>query len=54
MDYGGRLKRALAALDDPRLDALITEDVAFPDLPREIARLLGPGAPGIATRIVYD
>ncbi len=54
MDYAGRLTRALAILDDPRLDALITEDVAFADLPREIARLLGAHAPGIATRIVYD
>ncbi len=54
MDYKGRLTQALVALDDPRLDALITEEVAFAELPREIARLLGPDAPGIATRIVYD
>ncbi|MEO1491102.1 MAG: zinc-binding alcohol dehydrogenase [Pseudomonadota bacterium] len=54
MDYRGRLTRAMAALEDARLDALITQEVAFTNLPREIARLLGPGAPGIATRIVYD
>jgi hypothetical protein len=40
-------------LGDPRLDRLITEEVAFADLPREIPRLLAPGAPGIATRIRY-
>ena len=48
-----RLAEALEMLDDPRLDALVTEEVAFADLPREISRLLAPGAPGIATRIRY-
>ena len=49
-----RLEQALACLDDPRLGALITEEVAFRDLPRAMPRLLGPGAPGIATRIAYQ
>jgi 2-desacetyl-2-hydroxyethyl bacteriochlorophyllide A dehydrogenase len=48
-----RLAEALALLADPRLDQLITGEVAFKDLPREIPRLLAPGAPGIATRIRY-
>ena len=54
LSHRGRLERALEALTDPRLDRLITEDVAFRDLPGELPRLLGSGAPGIATRIVYD
>ena len=48
-----RLKKALALLDDPRLDALITEEVAFDDLPDELPRLLAPDAPGLATVIRY-
>ena len=54
MSYRDRLTRALHALDDPRLDVLITEDVRFRDLPETLPRLLGDSAPGIATRIVYD
>jgi len=48
-----RLAEALALLDDPRYEALITEEVAFTALPAAIPRLLAPGAPGIATRIRY-
>ncbi len=48
-----RLAEALALLADPRLDRLITGEVAFTDLAREIPRLLAPDAPGIATRIRY-
>ena len=48
-----RLVQALAALDDPRLDSLITEETQFRDLPGRLPDLLGDGAPGIATRIVY-
>ena len=48
-----RLAEALALLADPRLDRLITGEVAFADLPHQIPRLLAPGAPGIATRIRY-
>lgn len=48
-----RLARALGMLDDPRLDALITGEVAFADLAREISRLLARDAPGIATRVRY-
>jgi 2-desacetyl-2-hydroxyethyl bacteriochlorophyllide A dehydrogenase len=48
-----RLAEALALLADPRLDRLITGEVAFADLAQEIPRLLAPDAPGIATRIRY-
>jgi threonine dehydrogenase-like Zn-dependent dehydrogenase len=48
-----RLGGALGLLADPRLDRLITEEVAFADLPAQIPRLLAPDAPGIATRIRY-
>jgi threonine dehydrogenase-like Zn-dependent dehydrogenase len=48
-----RLIEALALLADPRLDRLITGEVAFADLPTEIPRLLAPNAPGTATRIRY-
>ena len=53
-DYRRRLSKALELLADPRYDALITEEVAFDDLPQELPRLLadpapGVGAPGLAT-----
>jgi threonine dehydrogenase-like Zn-dependent dehydrogenase len=51
--YARRLEKALELLADPRLDALITEEVAFDDLPRELPRLLAPGAPGLATLVRY-
>jgi threonine dehydrogenase-like Zn-dependent dehydrogenase len=48
-----RLAEALALLADPRLDALITEEIDFADLPVALPRLLAPDAPGTATRIRY-
>ena len=53
-DYRRRLSKALELLADPRYEALITEEVAFDDLPRELPRLLADpspdaGAPGLAT-----
>ena len=51
--HRNRLEKALALLDDPRLDALITEEVAFDDLPDELPRLLSKDAPGLATVIRY-
>lgn len=53
-DFRRRLATALELLRDDRLDALITQDVAFADLPRELGRILAPGAPGIVTVIRYD
>src|SRR5215218_2752816 len=49
-----RLEKALSLLVDERLDALLTEEIAFADLPAELPRLLAPGAPGLATVIRYD
>ena len=51
--YGRRLGKALELLADARLEALITEDVAFADLPQALPRLLAPGASGLATVVGY-
>ena len=51
--YGRRLTKALEMLGDARLEALITEDVAFADLPQALPRLLAPGAKGLATVVGY-
>jgi hypothetical protein len=47
------MQKALALLDDPRLDALVTEEVAFADLPAALPRLFADGAPGLCTAIRY-
>jgi threonine dehydrogenase-like Zn-dependent dehydrogenase len=49
-----RLDKALSLLADERLDALITEEVAFTDLADELPRLLSVGAPGLATVVRYE
>ena len=49
-----RLEKALSLLADGRLDALITEEIAFADLAGELPRLLGPGASGLGTVIRYN
>lgn len=48
-----RLEMALDLLRDPLFDRLITEEVAFTELPDTLPRLLSPGAPGLATAIRY-
>ena len=48
-----RLETALKLLDDARLDVLITEEVAFEDMPDALPRLLANGAPGLATVVRY-
>ena len=48
-----RLETALRLLDDARLDCLLTEDVAFEDLPAALPRLLAADAPGLATVVRY-
>jgi threonine dehydrogenase-like Zn-dependent dehydrogenase len=50
--YRRRLTKALDLLRDPRLDALITDEVAFADLPARLPELLR--GPGIATAVRYD
>ena len=53
-DHARRMQTALRLLaDDPRLDVLITEEVAFDDLPARLGEILAPGAPGIATAVRY-
>jgi NADPH:quinone reductase-like Zn-dependent oxidoreductase len=48
-----RIETAINLLDDARLDVLITEEVAFEDLPEALPRLLADGAPGLATAVRY-
>ncbi len=48
-----RLATAVMLLDDAGLDSLITEEVAFEDLPAELPRLLAADASGIATAVRY-
>ncbi|GGF46654.1 dehydrogenase [Azorhizobium oxalatiphilum] len=48
-----RLAKALDLLADPRLDALITEEVAFADLPGALERILGDAPHGVATVVRY-
>ena len=52
-DFARRRATALALLADDRLDALVTEELAFDDLPAALGRILAEGAPGIATVIRY-
>lgn len=50
-DHRRRLALALALLADPRLDALITAEVDFADLPRALPDILT--GPGVATAVRY-
>lgn len=52
-DYARRLGKALELLADDRLDALITGEVAFRDLPAALPDLLSPQASGLATAVRY-
>jgi threonine dehydrogenase-like Zn-dependent dehydrogenase len=49
-----RLEAALRLLNDSRLDCLITEDIAFEDLPSALSRILAADAAGLATAIRYE
>ncbi len=51
--YARRMATAMALLEDPRLDALITEDIGFSDLPAAIPRILAGQAPGLVTAVRY-
>lgn len=48
-----RLEAALSLLHDPRLDALITEEIELADAPIRLPQVLAPGAPGLAPVIRY-
>ncbi len=52
-DYARRLGKALELLEDERLDALITGEVPFRDLPAAMPGLLAPGAGGLASAVRY-
>jgi len=52
-DYRRRVEAAARLLAVPALDALVAEEVAFEDAPRELARILTPGATGLAPVICY-
>ncbi|WP_294537527.1 zinc-binding alcohol dehydrogenase [uncultured Rhodoblastus sp.] len=51
--FARRLDKALQLLADPRFDALITEEIAFPDFPNQAARVFAADAPGLATVLRY-
>jgi threonine dehydrogenase-like Zn-dependent dehydrogenase len=48
-----RLEAAIGMLADPRLDALIGEEVPFAELPQQLSRLLSPQAPGLGALVKY-
>jgi 2-desacetyl-2-hydroxyethyl bacteriochlorophyllide A dehydrogenase len=48
-----RAEAAVQLLALPALDALVAEEIAFEDAPRELPKLLGPDAPGLAPVIRY-
>ncbi|MGE3918007.1 MAG: zinc-binding alcohol dehydrogenase, partial [Hyphomicrobiaceae bacterium] len=52
-DYRRRMEAALRLLADDRLDALVADEIAFEDAPKELPRILGPGASGLAPVIRY-
>ncbi len=51
--YGRRLEKALELLCDQRLDALITGEIAFEDMPAALPSLLAPGAAGLTSVARY-
>ena len=52
-DYARRIEAAMRLLAVPALDALVAEEIAFEDAPRELPRILGPDAQGLAPVIRY-
>ena len=52
-DYARRMSAAMHLLDDPRLDALVTEQIRFEAAETELPRILAPGATGLAPVIAY-
>jgi hypothetical protein len=52
--YGRRLAAAVALLGDPRLDALLTPEVAFGDLPQRLPGILEAGSGILCQPIVYS
>ncbi|MDF2232028.1 zinc-binding alcohol dehydrogenase [Albimonas sp. CAU 1670] len=53
-DHARRMATALRLLaEDPAVDALLSVEVPFEDLPQRLPELLAPGAEGVATLIRY-
>jgi threonine dehydrogenase-like Zn-dependent dehydrogenase len=52
-DHGRRLAAAMALLDDPRLDALVRDEVSFADLPEALPNILSPDADGLPPVVRY-
>jgi threonine dehydrogenase-like Zn-dependent dehydrogenase len=52
-DYARRLAGALRLLEDPRLDVLVADEIAFADAVRRVPEVLAPGATGIAPVINF-
>lgn len=53
-DHARRAEAAMALLADDRLDALITDEIAFRELPQRLPGLLAPGAAGLTAAICYE
>lgn len=53
-DHARRVQAAMALLADDRLDALITDEIAFRDAARRLPELLAPGASGLTAAICYE
>ena len=51
--YRRRLEKALALLDDPRLDVLLDTEIAFADLPRRLPAALAPGGGALGIVVRY-
>ena len=51
--HSRRIAKALEMLADDRLDALISHEIAFEDLPEQLPHLLAQGASGLATAVRY-
>lgn len=52
--YGDRLALALALLADPRFDALITDEIAFAELPAVLPRLADGELSALCVRVSYE
>ncbi len=53
-DHARRALAAMALLADDRLDALITDEIAFRDADRRVPELLAAGAAGLTAAICYE
>jgi hypothetical protein len=52
--HARRLQAAIALLEDPRLDILVCDEVAFEDLPRALPSILAPEADGLPPVVRYS